>query len=63
MIDQLGLTKQYEKRPMTATGIQTINVYESARVEIMGRLAPVDPIQVAEGDPVLIGRIPLEMMH
>jgi predicted aspartyl protease len=62
MIDQLGLTKQYEKLAMTVTGIQTINVYESARVEIRGRLATVDPIEVPEGDPVLIGQIPLEMM-
>jgi predicted aspartyl protease len=62
LIDQLGLTKQYEKRAMTAGGIQTMNVYEAARIEIMGRLATVDPIEVPEGSPVLIGQIPLEMM-
>jgi clan AA aspartic protease len=62
VIDQLGLTKQYEKRAMTAAGLQTINVYESARVEIMGRLATVDPIEVPDGTPVLIGQLPLEAM-
>jgi predicted aspartyl protease len=62
LIDQLGLTKQYEKRATTAGGLQTMSVYESARVEIMGRLATVDPIEVPEGSPVLIGQIPLEAM-
>lgn len=62
LLEQLGLTKQYEKRAMTAAGVQTINVYESARIDIMGRLATVDPIEVPEGDPVLIGQIPLGMM-
>lgn len=62
LLEQLGLTKQYEKRAMTAGGVQTLNVYEAARVEIMGRLATVDPIEVPEGNPVLVGQIPLEMM-
>jgi clan AA aspartic protease len=62
LLDDLGLTKQYEKRAMTAAGVKMFNVYESARVEIMGRLATVDPIEVPEGNPVLIGHIPLEMM-
>jgi predicted aspartyl protease len=62
LLDQLGLTKQYEKRARTAAGVQTISVYESARIDIMGRLATVDPIEVPEGNPVLIGQIPLEMM-
>ncbi len=39
-----------------------MNDYEAARIEIMGRLATVDPIEVPEGSPVLIGQIPLEMM-
>lgn len=62
LLEQLGLTKQYEKRAMMAGGVQTMNVYEAARVEIMGRLATVDPIEVPEGNPVLVGQIPLEMM-
>src|SRR5438552_13276106 len=31
LIRQLGLTKQYEKRAVTAAGIQTISVYEAVR--------------------------------
>ena len=61
-IDQLGLTKQYEKRAMTAGGVRIVNVYGPVRVEIMGRLATVDPIEVPDGSPVLIGQLPLEMM-
>jgi predicted aspartyl protease len=62
LIDQLGLIKQHEKRAMTAGGLRMINVYESVRVEIMGREATVDPIEVPEGCPVLIGQVPLEIM-
>jgi len=61
-IDQLGLTKQYEKRAMTAGGVRMMNVYGPVQVEIMGRLATVDPIEVPDGSPVLIGQMPLEMM-
>ena len=47
---------------MTAAGVQTINVYESARIDIMGRLATVDPIELPDASPILIGQIPLEAM-
>jgi clan AA aspartic protease len=62
LIDRLGLAKQYEKRAMTAAGLCTVSVYGTARVVIMGREAPTDVIEGPEGNPVLIGQIPLEMM-
>jgi predicted aspartyl protease len=62
LLDQLGLTKEYEKRAMTAGGVVTVSVYDAARVDIGGRLATVDPIEVPDGSPVLIGQIPLEQM-
>ncbi len=62
LLDQLGLTKQYEKRGITAGGERTLNVYGTARLEIMGRDMATDVIEVPEGNPVLIGQIPLEMM-
>ena len=62
MIEQIGLTKRYEKRAVTAGGVMTMNVYEAARLEIMGRDMITDVIEVPEGNPVLIGQIPLEMM-
>jgi clan AA aspartic protease len=62
LLDQIGLTKQYEKRAITAGGTVTLDVYGSAKLEIMGRVVVTDVIVVPEGNPVLIGQIPLEMM-
>jgi len=62
MLEQIGLTKQYEKRAMTAAGTAALDVYGAAKVDIMGRLAVTDVLVVPEGNPVLIGQIPLEMM-
>lgn len=62
LIQTLGLTKRGEKRTITAGGLANVNLYDAVRVEIMGRDASVDPIEVPEGNPVLIGQIPLEMM-
>ncbi|MBX9580678.1 MAG: aspartyl protease family protein [Gemmataceae bacterium] len=62
LLDQLGLTKESEKQAVTPTGVRTVSVYDAARVEIMGRTATVDPMEVADECPVLIGYIPLEQM-
>ena len=62
LLDQIGLTKQYEKRASTAAGVALMDVYGAAKLEIMGRVAITDVIVVPEGNPVLIGQIPLEMM-
>jgi len=39
-----------------------MNVYGPVQVEIMGRVATVDTIEVPDGSSVLIGQVPLEMM-
>ena len=62
VIAQLGLTKQFEKRIITASGQATTGVYETVRMEIMGREATIDPMEVPEGDPVLIGQMSLGAM-
>jgi clan AA aspartic protease len=62
MLEQIGLTKKYEKRAMTAAGTTSLDVYGAAQVDIMGRLAVTDVLVVPEGNLVLIGQIPLEMM-
>ncbi len=62
LIKQLGLVKQFEKRAMTASGSVTVNVYDLVRVDISDRHAMVEPIEVPEGNPVLIGQVPLELM-
>jgi predicted aspartyl protease len=62
LIAQLGLVKRAEKRTRTAAGSVTVNLYDTVRVEIMGRDAGCDPIEVPEGTPILVGQIPLEQM-
>jgi predicted aspartyl protease len=62
LIKQLGLVKRAEKRTLTAAGIANVNLYDTVRIEIMGRDAACDPIEVPEGNPVLVGQIPLEAM-
>ena len=59
-IARLGPTKRLEKRIRTAAGPTTPGQYDAVRMEIMGRDATVDPIEIPEGTPVLIGQIPLE---
>lgn len=62
LIERLGLHKQYERRGMTAGGERVLNVYGTARLEIMGRDMATDVVEVPEGNPVLIGLVPLEAM-
>ena len=62
LIGRLGLAKRFEKRIHTAAGPTKTGQYDAVRVEIMGREATVDPIEVPEGTPILIGQIPLEAM-
>jgi predicted aspartyl protease len=62
IIDQLGLSKQGEKRTTTAKGLGTISIYDPARLTIMGREATVDVLELPDEVPALIGQIPLEMM-
>ena len=62
LLERIGLTKQYEKRAITAAGERMMNVFGTAKVVIMGRDCVTDVLEVPEGNPVLIGQIPLEMM-
>src|SRR5208282_3023459 len=60
LIQQLGLTKRYEKQA-TSKGRMPFSVYEAVRLTIQGRSMTIDPIEVPDDVPVLIGQIPLEM--
>ena len=62
LIQQLGLRKSYEKRAVSSTGPATVSVYGPVRVTIQGRSCSVDAMEVPDGDPVLIGQIPLEAL-
>src|SRR5207244_4198229 len=61
-IQQLGLTKSYEKRATTSAGTRQMSVYQAVRITIQGRFCTVDAMEVPDEVPVLIGQIPLEML-
>jgi predicted aspartyl protease len=60
LIQQLGITKRYEKRTTSATGGGMVSVYGTVRLTIQGRDCPTDVMEVPDDVPVLIGQIPLE---
>jgi predicted aspartyl protease len=62
LIRQLGLSKQYDKRTRAVTGPATVAVYDAVRLTIQDRYFSVDPMEVPDDVPVLIGQIPLEML-
>jgi predicted aspartyl protease len=62
MIQQLGLTKRYEKQATSARGVGKVSLYDAVRLTIMGRDVTVDPVEVPDEVPVLIGQIPLEWL-
>jgi clan AA aspartic protease len=62
LIQQLGLTRSYERNAITSQGRHTIAVYGPARVTIMDRFCTVDVMEVPDEVPPLIGQIPLEML-
>ena len=62
LIQQLGLQKRYEKQALSSSGEVTVNVYDAVRLTIQGRDVTVDPSEVPDDVPVLIGQIPLEFL-
>ena len=63
LIEQIGFTK-----PVTTANVQTTrgaavsNIYGPVRLTIEGRFCTIDVAEVAEGRPVLIGQVPLELL-
>lgn len=62
LIDRLGLTRRYTKRVRTAGGERDVYVCGAVRVEIMGRETIIDPMELPDGSPVLVGQLVLEAM-
>src|SRR5262245_53917683 len=62
LIQQLGLTKSYEKRATCSAGTIQVAVYEAVRLTIQDRHLSVDAMEVPDDAPVLMGQIPLEML-
>lgn len=62
LIQKLGLLKISTRRVMTAGCPRDADRYSAVRLTIQGRDMVVDPNEVPDGCPVLIGQIPLEYM-
>ncbi len=59
---KLGLKKVSSRRMRTATGSEMTQIYDAVTLTIQGRDCRIDVSQIAEGCPVLIGQVPLELL-
>ncbi len=62
VIERLGLTVLEEVAVMTALGPGTTRMYEGVRLEIEGRRANFECLEVPAGTPPLLGVLPLERL-
>jgi clan AA aspartic protease len=62
LIDQLGLKLLGQRQARTANGMATFGKYSTVRLTVQGRDCALDVAEVADGCPVLIGVIALEML-
>jgi clan AA aspartic protease len=62
LIKKLGLKKFTSRKMRTAKGSTKTDIYEAVRLTIQDRNCTIDVCQVAEGCPVLIGQVPLELL-
>jgi predicted aspartyl protease len=62
LIDQLDLSRFETRQAKAAAGRRTFGIYGLARLTIQGRSCEVRVTEAADDCPVVIGRIPLEMV-
>jgi predicted aspartyl protease len=62
MIKKLGLKEFTSRQMRTAKGSVMTHIFEAVRLTIQGRDCTIDVCQVAEGCPVLVGQVPLELL-
>lgn len=62
VIRQLGLKKVKERPLHVAIGYGTLSVYDVVQFTIQGRDGKLEVIEVPDGNPALIGQLPLEML-
>ena len=62
MIEQLGLKLVRTRRARTAAGMTDFGVYSLVQLTIQGRDCKLEPAEVPDDCPVLIGQLPLEHM-
>jgi predicted aspartyl protease len=62
LIEQLVITQIRTGRAETAVGLATFGIFGPVRLTIQGRACSVDVSEVAQGCPVLVGYVPLELL-
>ena len=62
MIAKFGLLRLRNRRAMTTNGVREVAIYGAVQLNIQGRDCLCDVTEVADGCPVLIGQVPLELM-
>lgn len=61
-IEHLGLTPLREVAPTLATGFARANLYEDAKISLLGRSGTFECVGLPESDHGLLGVVPLEAM-
>ena len=62
MIEKLGLDLRRTRTAVTSAGTKTMNVHGAVRLTVEGRDCLMDVSKVPDECPVLIGKIPLELL-
>jgi predicted aspartyl protease len=62
LIDQLALRKLRVSLARTASGMASFGIYGPVRLTIQGRDCIIEVSELADGCPVLVGVVPLEML-
>lgn len=62
LIEQSGIPQIGTGQARTAVGLSTFGIFGPVRLTIQGRACSIDVSEVAEGCPVLIGYVPLELL-
>src|SRR5262245_54805673 len=62
LIAQLGLRPVRTQPTRTVGGRVTLNIYEVVRLTVQGRECSLEPFELSDDNPVLIGQVPLELL-
>src|SRR5271156_991299 len=62
LIRQLGLKRHRTRTSRTSAGVMSVGIYEAVRLTVQERDCVVEVAEIADTCPVLIGRVPLELL-
>jgi hypothetical protein len=62
LVKQLKLQRRATRKARTGAGFAFFGLYEPVRLTILDRDCSVDVLKVPDGCPVLIGRLPLQLL-